>query len=249
MRLIVLVAMIWLGISASPTPAADPTMSTAEREAFRAEVHDYLLDHPEVLKEMIAALDARERAASDTADRQAVELNARALFADGYSYVGGNPDGDLTLVEFLDYQCGYCRKAFPEIGQLIETDGNIRFIVKDFPILGPGSELAARAATAAMIHNGPEAYARLHDRLMQSKGPVTQASLDGAIEQSGLDPEAIHAAMNDPEVDRRLAENLALGRALAISGTPTFVFSDRMVRGYVPLSDMRHLAETLREPQ
>ena len=107
------------------------------------------------------------------------------------------------------------------------------------PILGPGSELAARAAVATLITRGPEAYAALHDRLMALEGEITDVSLDQALAEAGLDPAAIRAAMEDPEVDRRLAATRALAEKLAISGTPTFVFDDRMVRGYLPLAQMR----------
>ena len=109
------------------------------------------------------------------------------------------------------------------------------------PILGPGSELAARAAVATMIAEGPEAYATLHDRLMRTKGEIDDAILDRALVEVGLDPVAIRVAMDDPEVERRLAETRALAEKLAIAGTPTFVFDDRMVRGYVPLDTMTSL--------
>lgn len=243
-----------LALTAAPAArAADPaapaggmTMTGEERAAFQAEVKAYLLANPEVLNEMISILDAKQKAASSKTDQQLVADNSAALFNDGYSWVGGNPDGAFTIVEFLDYQCGYCRKAFPEVAELVEKDGDIRLIVKDFPILGPGSDLAARAATATMISQGPDAYGRLHDVLMAGKGPITDENLDRALKKADLDPAAIRAAMNDPEVDSRIAKNHALGQALAINGTPTFVFEKDMIRGYVSLADMRKLVDASR---
>lgn len=226
--------------------SAAPEMSAAERAAFRAEVHDYLLDNPEVLTEMIAILDARQKAAGAQDDQALVAANAQALFDDGYSYVGGNPEGSITVVEFLDYQCGYCKKAFPDLHELVDQDGDIRLIVKDLPILGAGSSLAARAATATMISKGPEAYAELAEILMTSNGAITDASLDRALSQAGLDVDEIRAGMDDPEIDKRLARNQALAQTLGINGTPTFVFEDQMVRGYVALAEMERLVDALR---
>ncbi|TPE49225.1 DsbA family protein [Amaricoccus solimangrovi] len=229
---------------ATPRPGLD--MTDAEREAFQREVHDYLLAHPEILNEMVRILDARQKEQAAQSDQQLVAANADAIFDDGYSWVTGNPEGDFTLVEFLDYQCGYCRKAMPELTELLESDGRIRMIVKDFPILGPGSELAARAAVATMIAEGPEAYGRLHDTLMAGKGQITDESLDRAMRKADLDPAKIRAAMSDPEVDGRIARNRALAEKLSITGTPTFVFQSDMVRGYIPLADMRKVVDQLR---
>lgn len=222
-----------------------PPMTDAERAAFRAEVHDYLLANPEVLMEMMSLLDAKQKVATADTDKALVANNAKALFEDGYSFVAGNPEGNVTIVEFLDYQCGFCHKAFPDLQKLVEADGNIRLIIKDFPILGPGSELAARAATATMIQAGPEAYRRLNTALMTQKGPVNDATLDKALATAGLDAAAIRAGMSDPEVERRLAANKALGETMAVTGTPTFVFQDQMVRGYIQLADMQKLVEQL----
>lgn len=221
-------------------------MTDAERDAFRAEVRDYLLENPEILNEMVKILDERQKARTSQTDQELVAANADELFNDGYSWVTGNPEADFTVVEFLDYQCGYCRKAMPEVTELLESDGQIRMIVKDFPILGPGSELAARAVTAAMITGGPEAYERLHDVLMTAKGQIADESLDRVLREADLDPDTIRPAMEDPEVDRRIDRNRALAQELAITGTPTFVFQTDMVRGYITLADMRQVVEELR---
>jgi protein-disulfide isomerase len=222
------------GAQSSPFAAAD-------REALHAEIRAYLLEHPEIIMEMLQLLEQKQQAATAEGDRALVAEHAAAIFDDGFSWVGGNPDGAYTVVEFLDYQCGYCRKAQPDLTELIRTDGDIRLIVKEMPILGPGSELAARAAIATMIAEGAEGYATLHERLMSLKGQITDESLDRALADAGLDVGAIRLAMADPEVDRRLAATRDLAGRLAISGTPTFVFEDRMVRGYVPLEQMRSL--------
>ena len=219
--------------------AQSSPFTAAEREALHAEIRSYLLANPEVLMEMLQLLEEKKQASQALTDQELLAANRDAIFDDGFSWVGGNPAGSVTLGEFLDYQCGYCRKAQPEVTKLLAEDGDVRLIVKEMPILGPGSELAARAAVATMIARGPEAYATLHDRLMRQKGKIDDAGLDQALAESGLDPEAIRVAMQNPEVERRLAATRALAETLQISGTPTFVLEDRMVRGYVPLDALR----------
>jgi protein-disulfide isomerase len=235
-------------LGAAPTWAEmrPGAVSETERAALHEEIRAYLLENPEILSEMIALLEQQREEETSANDRDLVADNTDAIFDDGFSFVGGNPYGTVTVVEFLDYQCTFCRRAHPDLQELLAADGDIRWIVKELPILGPGSELASRAAIAVLISEGPEAYADLNDRLMRLEGGITDASLDAALEEAGLDPEAIRAAMADPEVDRRLAETRQLAGELGISGTPTFVWGDRMVRGYVPLAQMETLVDELR---
>jgi protein-disulfide isomerase len=244
--------LAWLVLHPSSAPAADGSeagaspFSDRDRAALHAEIRAYLLANPHIVREMVALLEAQDAADQAATDRVLLDEHAERLFDDGFSAVRGNPEGSLTVVEFLDYQCGFCRRADPEIAELLASDGDIRLIVKEIPILGPGSELAARAAIASLIAEGPDAYASLGARLMATEGDVTEASLDAALEGAGLDPAAIRAGMADPEVDRRLAETRALAQDLGIQGTPTFVFGDRFVRGYIPLADMEALVAELR---
>jgi protein-disulfide isomerase len=222
-------------------------MTDAERESFRAEVRAYLLDNPEVLMEAIGILEQRESEAQAAADIALARNNADALFNDGHSWVGGNPDGDITLVEFMDYRCGYCRQAFAEVEQLLETDGNIRFIVKELPILGEQSVLAAQFAIAVQQVNGDEAYKTIHDALMTLRSDVSPDTLSRLADTFGLDPAPILARMNGPEVAAVIAENRALAQAMQISGTPTFVLEDTMLRGYVPLPQMQQIVAKVRQ--
>lgn len=220
--------------------------SEGERAALHSEIRAYLLAHPEVLLEVIQELEQRQQAATVANDQTLIAANAAAIFDDGFSHVVGNPEGSLTLVEFLDYQCGYCRRAHPEIAALLASDGDIRLIVKEMPILGPGSELAARAALSTLIAEGPDAYVALHDRLMTLQGEITDVRLDALLAELGHDPAAIRAGMHDPEVDRRLAATRTLAETLAISGTPTFVVGDRMLRGYLPPEAMQEVLAEVR---
>lgn len=239
-------AVGWTLLTREPGTGATAGAAGLDREALHGEIRDYLLENPGILREMVALLEEREGAERAADDAELVAAHAEALFDDGFSHVSGNPEGSLTLVEFIDYQCGFCRRAHPEVQALIEGDGDIRRITKEMPILGPGSELAARAAIATLIAEGGEAYARLGDALMTTEGAINDIALDVALMEADLDPDAIRAGMDDEEVTRRLAETRALAQSMGITGTPTFVFEDRLVRGYLPLEDMQDLVARLR---
>ncbi|MBI1418411.1 MAG: thioredoxin domain-containing protein [Limimaricola sp.] len=237
----------FLAAWALPAAATDLTqMTDADRAAFRAEVRAYLLDHPEVLMEAINELDQRQQQAAAVADQQLVQDNASAIFNDGHSWVGGNPDGDITMVEFMDYRCGYCKRAFPDVDQLLKTDGNIRYIVKEFPILGPQSVLAAQFAIAVKQIAGDETYATVHNALMGYNSDITMASLGRMAQTLGLDMDAISAKMNSPEVAAVINANRQLAGTLQITGTPTFVVKDQMLRGYLPLAQMEQMVSQIR---
>lgn len=247
MKRCLLTATALLAMLAAPALALDITsMSPAERDAFRAEIRDYLMENPEVIFEAVAVMEARQTEAQARGDVQLVSDNTDALFNDPHSWVGGNPEGDITLVEFQDYRCGYCRKAFGDVSELVETDGNIRFIIKEFPILGEQSTLAARFAIATRQVAGDDAYKALHDAMMTFNGDFNDTTLRRLAGALDLDADAIMARMDSAEVDQVIAANHALGQRMDISGTPTFVMGDQMLRGYVPLEGMREIVAQIR---
>lgn len=218
----------------------DPSsMTPEEREAFGALVRDYLLSNPGVIMEAVALLEQQEADQRVAVDRAMVEANRDALENDGYSWVGGNPDGDFTIVEFMDYRCGFCRRAHPEVAALLESDGNIRRIVKEFPILGEASMVSSRFAIATLITAGPEAYGAVHEALITLDGEPTDAVLESIASTLELDADAIFAEMQSDEVNNRIAETRALAQSMQISGTPSFVFGGQVVRGYAPLQAMQ----------
>ena len=242
MKLAPLATAALLGL-ASPALAFDPrAMSADERAAFGDAVRAYLLENPEVLTEAIEVLKDRQAAAEAVADVELVKANAADLFADTASYTGGNPEGDLTVVEFIDYRCGYCKKAHSEVMDLVNGDGNIRYIVKEFPILSEDSATAARFAIATLQVAGPEAYAKVNAGFYESfRGEVTPDTLSAFAADLGLDPAPILARMEAPEVTKVIEDNHALAQRMQISGTPTFVMGEQMVRGYIPLAHMQQV--------
>ncbi|WP_137702013.1 DsbA family protein [Marimonas lutisalis] len=230
-----------------PAAAFDLTsMSDAEREAFRAEIRNYLLENPQVIMEAVAVLEQREAEQQAQNDKDLVKVNAEALFDDPASWVGGNLDGDVIMVEFVDYRCGYCRKAHDEVQQLLETDGNIRMIVKEFPILGEDSLTSSRFAIATLQVAGDDAYKAVSEALIKLKASPEEAVLRRLAESMGLDAGAILAKMDSDEVTAVIEANHALAQRLRINGTPTFVLGDQMLRGYVPLANMLALVDDIR---
>jgi protein-disulfide isomerase len=239
-----------LAIAALPLPAFAfdiAKMSQDERAAFQAEIRAYLLENPEILTEVAALLESREAEVQAQGDAALVTAHATALFEDPNAWVGGNPEGDITLVKFIDYRCGYCRKANAEVAELVKSDGNIRFILKEYPILGPESDLSSRFALAVRQAGGDSAYAAAHDALITFRGEVNEASLTALAEELGLDPAKVLALMSSEAVSRIIDANHALGQDMAINGTPTFVIGGQMLRGYVPLGAMQQIVAAERQ--
>ena len=216
-------------------------LSDDDRAAFRDEVRAYLLENPEVIMEAIQVLKDRDAAAEAQSELTLVQDNSAALFNAATDWVGGNIDGDITIIEFMDYRCSYCKKANAEIAELVRSDGNIRFILKEYPILGEESDLASRFAIAVLQLGGDAAYASAHETLMVMRADITAPALDRISTDLGLDPAAINARMQTPEVTNIIAANRALGTKMQINGTPTFVVQKSLLRGYVPLDGMREI--------
>ncbi|PIE14402.1 MAG: disulfide bond formation protein DsbA [Rhodobacterales bacterium] len=243
-----LFALALAGLAAAPAQAFDLTsMTSQEQAAFRAEVRAFLLENPEVIMEAIHVLENREAAQQAEMDKAMVTTNFEAIFNNSNSYVGGNPDGDITLVEFVDYRCGYCRKAHDEVAKLLELDGNIRLIVKEFPILGEASVTSSRFAIAVKQVAGDAAYKAAANALIKLKSNPNEPVLRRLAGTLGVDADAVMARMDSDEVTEVIRESRILGQRLSINGTPTFILQDQMLRGYLPLTNMLELVERTRE--
>jgi protein-disulfide isomerase len=235
-----------LALTALLATPAMAEMTPEERAAFRDEVRAYLMENPEVIVEAMNALQARQDAEAAAQDEALVAANLAALVDDGASWVGGNPDGDVTVVEFMDYRCGYCRKAHDEVNTLVGEDGNIRYVLKEFPILGEESLLASQFAIAVQQLHGPGAYKQAHDALMTLQADFTPETLTNLATDLGFDPAPIMARMPGEEVRAVIAANHALATTMQVNGTPTFVMGRTVLRGYLPLPDMQQIVATER---
>jgi len=238
-------------ISASPVLSGPglafdiSAMTEDEQAAFGQAVRDYLMANPEVLVESINVLEARQAEASIQNDTELVASHHDAIFDDGHSWIGGNPEGDLTMVAFIDYRCGVCRQFNDEIHDAVEDDGRIRLIVKEFPILGQDSEMSSRFAIAVLKMAGGEAYEAAHDALMTLRSPASPEALRGIADDLGIDAEAALALMDSDEVTEVLRQNHELANRMAIQGTPTFIIGDQMLRG-VPRAGVAATIEQIR---
>lgn len=219
-------------LTVTPAFALDlDTMSDSQKEAFGTAVRGYLLENPEVLIEAMNTLEQRRLANEAKNDSAMIAQLSDQIYNDGYSWIGGNPEGDVTLVEFIDYRCGVCRQAFPYVEKALTEDKNLRVIFKDYPILGQESVLAARFAIAVKQAEGDDAYKQVHDYLYTMKGNVTVDGLKIKATEMGLDADVIIEAMNSDAVTDVLRKNAQLAQKLSISGTPSFIIGNQLLRG------------------
>lgn len=228
-------------------PAAGAQEFSPEQKAeIDARIRAYILENPEILVEAMDVLESRREAQQEERDAALVASLAADLFDDGYSHVAGNPDGDVTVVEFSDYRCAYCKKAHDGVRALLEADPNIRLVTKEFPILGPESTYAARAAMASMSQGG-DLYWAFNDELMRHRGEMNEGAVMAIARKVGLDPDLLATDMENPDIARNIQSTYALARRLEINGTPAFVIGQKVIRGYVPFDTLRELVERARE--
>lgn len=218
-----------------------PQMTEA---AFGERVRAYLLSNPQVLREVIAELKKQEDVASVARQKEMVVSLAADLQNDGYSFVAGNPEGDVTIVEFFDYRCGYCKSSFPDVMKTVEEDGNIRLVLKEFPILGPDSILASQAAIAA-IEQGK--YMELHTALMNSRGGLTIDRILSLASDAGIDVEKLEVDMQSDKVRAAVENNYRIAKQLGIDGTPAFIINEEFVPGAISGEEMQRIVAEVRE--
>ncbi|MFQ5786034.1 MAG: DsbA family protein, partial [Alphaproteobacteria bacterium] len=211
---------------------AEHDTATPEQQAFEKDIHDYLLAHPDVVLEVLQILRQRQQAAEDAQARAALVAHRDALVNNPDDPVVGNPDGDVTLVEFFDYNCPYCKRSLKDLQTLVRDDPGLRIVMKEFPILGPGSLVAAKAALASR-RQAPEKYNEFHDAMMSSRGRLTATRIMDIAAEVGFDADRLETDMADPEIQAVIDRNVALARALGINGTPAFVVGDRLAPGAV----------------
>jgi protein-disulfide isomerase len=223
-----------------------PKMSASERALLQEEIRLYILENPEIIMEAVEVLQKKEQQAAMQSDFELVKKHRKAIFEDGFSFTGGNRNGDITLVEFVDYRCGYCKKAHNEVEKLLSNDGNIRFIIKEFPILGDDSLELSKFALAVKIVHGDKMYKIVHDILIKMKAPPSKKAFDQITNNLNLDSSLVENAMDSNEVNGMIAYTRNLAERLKISGTPTFVLNDELIRGYVPFDALINIVENKR---
>ncbi|MEI7610100.1 MAG: DsbA family protein [Rhodospirillaceae bacterium] len=224
--------------------ADSATFSGAQKSEIERLVHDYLVKNPEVLVEAMTELRARQQQAENDSARKALVEHHAELVADAKAPLAGNPRGDVTVVEFFDYSCPYCKSVEDALKALIKADDKVRVVLKEFPVLGAGSVLAAKAALASRAQGK---YAAFHEALMTNRGQFSEESVMRIAKSAGLDTERLKADMAAPEIEAMLSANASLAEALNIRGTPAFVIGDQLFPGVIELRVMKQAVAEARK--
>ena len=227
-------------------------------------VKDYMIKHPEMVGQILgeilkhrattkAAADANSPASASTAapaalDRSsAIAVNADQLFSSPHQVTLGNPQGDVTLVEFFDYSCGFCKRALPDMLALLKDDAKLKIVLKEFPILGPGSVEAARVAVAVRMQDpGGQKYLAFHRELLRVPGPASKNKAFEVAQALGLDMDRLERDMASDEVNATLSEDIKLAKMIGASGTPTYVIGKTLVVGAVGIAGLRNRIDAAR---
>ena len=221
--------------------------SAPQRGEIEKIVHDYLVTHPEVLQEAMAELEKRQASAESEKHLAAVKQNATALFSSPNQVTLGNPKGNVTFVEFFDYNCGYCKHAMGDMITLMKDDPKLKIVLKEFPVLGPGSVEAAQVAVAVRMQDPTgKKYLEFHQKLLGGRGQANKAAALAVAKDIGLDMTRLEKDMASAEVKTTLQENFKLAEALGMNGTPSYVIGDNVIVGAVGLDALREKVNTSR---
>src|SRR4051812_21663785 len=244
-RIIPLALALVLGASVAPAHAQ--SFSGPQRTEIEKIIKDYLLAHPEVLQEAMAELEKKQAVAEAEKARTAVKNHSDAIFNSPRHVVLGNPQGDVTFVEFFDYNCGYCKKAMSDMTTLMEKDPKLKVVLKEFPVLGQGSVEAAQVAVAVRMQDkSGKKYLEFHQKLLGGRGQADKARALAVAKEVGLDMDRLQKDMKSPEVEKTLQQDMKLAEALGLNGTPSYVIGDNVVVGAIGLKGLQESINTAR---
>ena len=234
-RIIAAIGAAMLAFATPQASRADEFTAPQKSEIERL-VHDYLVAHPEVLQEAMAELEKRQAALETEKHKTAVKEHAQALFSSPRQVNLGNAQGNVTFVEFFDYNCGYCKRAMTDMLTLMKADPKLKVVLKEFPVLGPGSVEAAEVAVAVnMQDKSGKKYLEFHQKLLGGRGQANKASALAAAKDIGMNMGQLDKDLAGPEVKATLAESMKLAEALGLNGTPSYVIGSDVVVGAVGL--------------
>ncbi|WP_298957024.1 DsbA family protein [uncultured Methylobacterium sp.] len=253
-RLMPALALTGLVALAAPSRAQAPAgsqapapFSDAQRQAVEGIIKDYLLKNPEILQEAMTELEKRQQEAQKQAQASALKDSRDTLHGGLGGIVAGNPNGDVTLVEFFDYNCGYCKRALADLQTVMKADPKLKVVLKDFPVLGPESVEASKVALAVKAQLKGEKLFEYHTRLLESRGRVNGERALAVAREMGLDVARVQKDMQAPEVQAALQENVGLGDKLGLSGTPAFIIGDEIIPGAVGAEPIRKTIAGVRQ--
>ncbi|MBL8907364.1 MAG: thioredoxin domain-containing protein [Rhizobiales bacterium] len=221
----ILIAVAVAGVSAYAA-----TFNAEQRNEIGSIVREYMLNNPELLREVLQELEKKEAAEDGAKLKVAIKDNADQIFRSSLDLVAGNPNGNVTMVEFFDYNCGYCKRAMPDVMRMVEEDGDLKLVMKEFPILGPGSLAAAKAALASKKQGK---YLDFHLAMLGHEGHLEADTVMDVAKSVGLDIERLKADMASEDVGNILEANMELAQKLGIQGTPAFVVDETLIPGAI----------------
>jgi protein-disulfide isomerase len=233
-----------IAVAATLAMGSALAFTDAEKKDIGEVVKQYLLEHPEVIQDALNELKRRQDESEAKAQSLAISENATRIFRSEADLVAGNPAGKVTMVEFFDYNCGYCKRAFPDVIKMIDADKDLRVVMKEFPILGPGSTFAARAALASKKQGK---YWEYHSALMAHEGRMDEAAALAVAGQVGLDVGKLKQDMDSPDISAALDANMQLAEALSIQGTPAFIVDKTLIPGAIGFEGLTAAVKDVRD--
>ena len=228
-------------------PATAQTFTQPQRDEIGGIVREYLLAHPELLQEIATELDKRQTEAKEAKGKAALTEHSEAILNSPRGVAIGNPQGDVTLVEFFDYNCGFCKRAMSDMLELMKTDSKLRVVLKEFPVLGDGSVEAARVAVAVRMQDkGGKRYLDFHQKLLGGRGEANRARALAVAKEVGMDMTRLEKDLASDEVKATLEENFKIADALGLTGTPSYVAGNSVVVGAVGVEELRNKLKAAR---
>lgn len=246
MNLRLLAAAATAALMMLPAPSRAENFSAAQRGEIEQIIKEYLVNHPEVLEEASAELDKRKQLAEAEKARTEIKNHSDAIFNSPHQVTIGNAKGDVTLVEFFDYNCGYCKRALADLTSIMKEDSKLRVVLKEFPVLGPGSVEAARVAVAVRMQDSGKKYFDFHQRLLGGRGQADKARALAAAKEAGFDMGRIEKDMASDEVRTSIEENMRIAESLGLNGTPSYVVGSEVVVGAVGLDALKQKVNVAR---
>ncbi|HEY3678434.1 MAG TPA: DsbA family protein [Bradyrhizobium sp.] len=239
--------LLALVLCAAPPAASAQSFSDTQKGDIEVIIKNYLVSHPEVLEEAMGELSKRQAADESAKHEASVSENANAIFNSPHGVMLGNKDGDVTFVEFFDYNCGYCKRAMADMLDLMKTDPKLKVVLKEFPVLSQGSVEAAQVAVAVRMQDPTgKKYLDFHQKLLGGRGPADKARALAVAKDAGLDMARLEKDMASPEVKTTLAENMKLAEAMGMNGTPSYVIGKQVVVGAIGLDGLKEKIEQAR---
>src|ERR1700712_61018 len=240
-------ALFALALSGTPLTASAQGFSDSQRGDIETIVRSYLIAHPEVLEEAMAELSKRQSAAETEKQQASVAKNADLIFNSPRGVMLGNKDGDVTFVEFFDYNCGYCKRAMTDMLELMKADPKLKVVLKEFPVLGPTSVEAAQVAVAARMQDPTgKKYLDFHQKLLGGRGQADKARAMAAAKDAGYDMAKLEKDFSSPEVRATIEENFKLAEAMGMNGTPSYVIGNQVIIGAVGIDALKEKVSTAR---